>query len=179
MSRIGKKPIPVPAGVKYTVNSNTVLVEGPKGKVTTLLPEGIKLVQKDGTIVAERENDKQAAFHGLARALVFNAVQGVTQGWKKELDIVGIGYRVEMKGKGTVVFTLGYSHPIEFPLPTGITVEIDPKQTHLTISGVDRQKVGQVAADMRALRKPDPYKNKGVRYTGEKLKKKVGKTGAK
>jgi large subunit ribosomal protein L6 len=179
MSRIGKKPIPVPAGVKYTVNGNTVLVEGPKGKVTTLLPEGIKLVQKDGIIIAERENDKQAAFHGLARALVFNAVQGVTQGWKKELDIVGIGYRVEMKGKGTVVFTLGYSHPIEFPLPTGITVEIDPKQTHLTISGVDRQKVGQVAADMRALRKPDPYKNKGVRYTGEKLKKKVGKTGAK
>ncbi len=179
MSRIGRKPIPVPAGVKYTVNGNTVLVEGPKGKVTTLLPEGIKLVQKDDTNLAERESDKQAAFHGLARALVFNAVQGVTQGWKKELDIVGIGYRVEMKGKGTVVFTLGYSHPIEFPLPTGITVEIDPKQTHLTIAGVDRQKVGQVAADMRALRKPDPYKNKGVRYTGEKLKKKVGKTGAK
>jgi large subunit ribosomal protein L6 len=179
MSRIGKKPIPVPAGVKYSVSGNTVLVEGPKGKVTTLLPEGIKLVQKDGAIVAERENDKQSAFHGLARALVFNAVHGVTQGWKKELDIVGIGYRVEMKGKSTVVFTLGYSHPIEFPLPTGITVEIDPKQTHLTISGVDRQKVGQVAADMRALRKPDPYKNKGIRYTGEKLKKKVGKTGAK
>jgi large subunit ribosomal protein L6 len=179
MSRIGKKPIPVPAGVKYSVSGNTVLVEGPKGKVSALLPEGIKLVQKDGTIVAERENDKQAAFHGLARALVFNAVQGVTQGWKKELDVVGIGYRVEMKGKSTVVFTLGYSHPIEFPLPAGITVEIDPKQTHVTISGVDRQKVGQVAADMRALRKPDPYKNKGVRYTGEKLKKKVGKTGAK
>ncbi|WP_260703937.1 50S ribosomal protein L6 [Edaphobacter flagellatus] len=179
MSRIGRKPIPVPAGVKYTVNGNTVLVEGPKGKVTALLPQGIKLVQKDGTIVAERENDKQAAFHGLARALVFNAVQGVTAGWTKELDIVGIGYRVEMKGKNTVVFTLGFSHPIEFPLPTGITVEIDPKQTHLTIAGVDRQKVGQVAADMRALRKPDPYKNKGVRYTGEKLKKKVGKTGAK
>jgi large subunit ribosomal protein L6 len=179
MSRIGRKPIPMPAGVKYTVNGNTVLVEGPKGKVTALLPAGITLATKDGAIVAERENDRQAAFHGLARALVFNAVQGVTSGWKKELDIVGIGYRVEMKGKNTVVFTLGYSHPIEFPLPTGITVEIDPKQTHLTISGIDRQKVGQVAADMRALRKPDPYKNKGVRYTGEKLKKKVGKTGAK
>ena len=120
MSRIGKKPIPVPAGVKYSVNGNTVLVEGPKGKVTALLPEGIKLVQKDGAIVAERENDKQAAFHGLARALVFNAVHGVTAGWSKELDVVGIGYRVEMKGKGMVVFTLGYSHPIEFPLPTGI-----------------------------------------------------------
>jgi large subunit ribosomal protein L6 len=179
MSRIGKKPIPVPAGVKYTVSGNTVLVEGPKGKVGALLPTGISLVQKDGAIVVERENDKQAAFHGLARALVFNAVQGVTAGWTKELDIVGIGYRVEMKGKGVVVFTLGYSHPIEFPLPTGIEVAIDPKQTHITISGIDRQKVGQVAADMRALRKPDPYKNKGVRYTGEKLKKKVGKTGAK
>jgi large subunit ribosomal protein L6 len=181
MSRIGKKPIPLPAGVKYTIaeGGTSVLVEGPKGKVSALLPGGITLVQRDGTLIAERENDKQAAFHGLARALVYNAVTGVTTGWTKDLDIVGIGYRAELKGKGTVVFTLGYSHPIEFPLPTGIEVAIDPKQTHLTISGIDRQKVGQVAADMRALRKPDPYKNKGVRYTGEKLKKKVGKTGAK
>jgi len=181
MSRIGKKPIPLPTGVKYTVseNGNTVLVEGPKGKVAAMLPGGITLVQKDGNLVAERQNDKQAAFHGLARALVYNAVTGVTTGWTKDIDIVGIGYRAEMKGKNMVVFTLGYSHPIEFPLPTGIEVAIDPKQTHLTISGIDRQKVGQVAADMRSLRKPDPYKNKGVRYTGEKLKKKVGKTGAK
>jgi large subunit ribosomal protein L6 len=181
MSRIGKKPIPLPVGVKFKVQEDgkTVLVEGPKGKVSAMLPGGITLVQKDGTLVAERESDKQAAFHGLARALVFNAVTGVTTGWTKELDIVGIGYRAELKGKGTVVFTLGFSHPIEFPLPTGIDVAIDPKQTHLTISGIDRQKVGQVAADMRSLRKPDPYKNKGVRYTGEKLKKKVGKTGAK
>ncbi len=132
MSRIGKKPIPMPAGVKYTVNGNTVLVEGPKGKVTAMLPGGITLVQKDGNLVAERQDDKQAAFHGLARALVFNAVHGVTAGWTKELDIVGIGYRVEMKGKGMVVFTLGYSHPIEFPLPSGIEVTIDPKQTHVT-----------------------------------------------
>ena len=181
MSRIGKKPIPMPAGVKYTVSENgsTVLVEGPKGKVTAMLPGGITLVQKDGQLLTERQTDKQAAFHGLARALVFNAVTGVTTGWSKELDIVGIGYRAELKGKGMVVFTLGYSHPIEFPLPTGIDVEIDPKQLHLTVKGIDRQKVGQVAADMRSLRKPDPYKNKGVRYTGEKLKKKVGKTGAK
>jgi large subunit ribosomal protein L6 len=181
MSRIGKKPIPLPVGVKFKVQEDgkTVLVEGPKGKVSAMLPGGITLVQKDGTLVAERQDDKQAAFHGLARALVFNAVTGVTTGWTKELDIVGIGYRAELKGKGTVVFTLGFSHPIEFPLPTGIDVAIDPKQTHLTISGIDRQKVGQVAADMRSLRKPDPYKNKGVRYTGEKLKKKVGKTGAK
>jgi large subunit ribosomal protein L6 len=181
MSRIGKKPIALPAGVKWTVNEEgtSVLVEGPKGKVNALLPGGIKLVVKEGQLVAERENDKQAAFHGLARALVFNAVTGVTTGWSKEIDIVGIGYRAELKGKDMVVFTLGYSHPIEFPLPTGITVTIDPKQTHLTVSGIDRQKVGQIAADMRSLRKPDPYKNKGVRYTGEKLKKKVGKTGAK
>jgi large subunit ribosomal protein L6 len=179
MSRIGKKPIPLPAGVKYTVQGNTVLVEGPKGKLTALLPTGIKLEKQESNLVAVRENDEYAALHGLTRALVFNAVEGVTKGWTKDLDIVGIGYRAELKGKGIVVFTLGFSHPIEFPLPTGIEVTIDPKQTHLTISGIDRQKVGQVAADMRALRKPDPYKNKGVRYTGERLKKKVGKTGAK
>jgi len=179
MSRIGKKPIPLPKGVKYTVNGNTVLVEGPKGKVEALIADGISLETQDGVLNVIRESDKFAALHGLTRALVFNAVYGVTEGWKKELDVVGIGYRVEMKGKGTVVFTLGYSHPIEFPLPSGIEVAIDPKQTHVTVSGIDRQKVGQVAADMRSLRKPDPYKNKGVRYTGEKLKKKVGKTGAK
>ncbi len=179
MSRIGKKPIPLPAGVKYKVEGNTVLVEGPKGKVSALIAEGITLETKDGVLHVNRESDKQAALHGLTRALVFNAVHGVTAGWKKELDIVGIGYRAEMKGKSTVVFTLGYSHQIEFPLPTGIEVAIDAKQTHLAISGIDRQKVGQVAADMRSLRKPDPYKNKGVRYSDEKLKKKAGKTGAK
>jgi large subunit ribosomal protein L6 len=179
MSRIGKKPIPLPAGVKYTVQGNTVLVEGPKGKLTAMLPAGIKLEKQDGHLVAVREKEDLAAIHGLTRALVSNAVEGVTKGWTKELDIVGIGYRAELKGKGIVVFTLGFSHPIEFPLPTGIEVAIDPKQTHLTISGIDRQKVGQVAADMRSLRKPDPYKNKGVRYMGERLKKKVGKTGAK
>ena len=179
MSRIGKKPIPLPASVKYTVQGNTVLVEGPKGKLTAMLPTGIKLEKQDGHLLAVREKEELAALHGLTRALVSNAVEGVTKGWTKELDIVGIGYRAELKGKGIVVFTLGFSHPIEFPLPTGIDVAIDPKQTHLTISGIDRQKVGQVAADMRSLRKPDPYKNKGVRYMGERLKKKVGKTGAK
>ena len=124
---------------------------------------------KDGHLIAARKDDTLAPLHGLTRALVFNAVEGVTKGWTRELDIVGIGYRAELKGKGMVVFTLGYSHPIEFPLPTGIEVAIDPKQTQVTISGIDRQKVGQVAADMRSLRKPDPYKNKGVRYTDEKL----------
>ena len=181
MSRIGKKPIPLPKGVKYTVSEggSTVVVEGPKGKVSAMLPGGITLVQKDGALIAERQNDKQAAFHGLARALVYNAVTGVTTGWTKDLDIVGIGYRAEMKGKGTVVFSLGYSHPIEYPLPSGVDCAVDAKLTKLTLNGIDRQKVGQVAAEMRSLRPPDPYKNKGVRYAGERLKKKVGKTGAK
>ena len=180
MSRIGKKPIPLPAGVKYTVQTATPFwSKAPRARSPLCFPAASRSSRRTAAIIAERENDKQAAFHGLARALVFNAVQGVTTGWTKELDVVGIGYRVEMKGKNMVVFTLGYSHPIEFPLPTGIEVAIDPKQTHVTISGIDRQKVGQVAADMRSLRKPDPYKNKGVRYTDEKLKKKVGKTGAK
>ena len=179
MSRIGKKPITVPNGVKFTFHGNKALVEGPKGKVESLIPEGITFEQKDGTMVASRPDESKAAVHGLARALMQNAVTGVTTGWTKDLDIVGIGYRAEMKGKDTVVFTLGFSHPIEFPLPSGITAALDPKATRITISGIDRQKVGQVAADMRSLRPPDPYKNKGVRYAGEKLKKKVGKTGAK
>src|SRR5580698_3673842 len=121
MSRIGKKPIPLPAGVKYKVDGNTVLVEGPKGKVSALIASGITLETKGNELLVNRESDKNAAVHGLTRALVFNAVHGVTKGWTKDLDIVGIGYRAELKGKGTVVFTLGYSHPIEFPLPTGIT----------------------------------------------------------
>ena len=179
MSRIGKKPIAIPQGVKVSIQGNVVAVQGPKGKLDTAMPNGIKMSQKDGHLVAERQNDEQSALHGLARALVNNAVEGVTKGWTRELEIVGIGYRAELKGKGTVVFTLGYSHPIEYPLPSGIEVGVDAKQTRLTVTGIDRQKVGQVAAEMRGLRPPDPYKNKGVRYVGERLKKKVGKTGAK
>ena len=179
MSRVGKKPIPLPQGVKYEVRGNTITVQGPQGKVETYIPSGVKLETKDGHIVASRQDESKAAVHGLTRALVSNAVEGVTKGWSKELEIVGIGFRAELKGKNTVVFTLGYSHPIEFPLPTGIDVAVDPKQTKLTVSGIDRQMVGQVAADMRSLRTPDPYKNKGIRYAGERLKKKVGKTGAK
>ncbi len=179
MSRIGKKPIALPQGVTVKIEGNTVMVQGPKGKLDTRVPAGITMEQKDGNLVAIRENDSQAALHGLARALVNNAVEGVTKGWTRELEIVGIGYRAEMKGKGTVVFSLGFSHPIEYPLPTGIEVAVDPKQTKLSVTGIDRQKVGQVAAEMRRLRPPDPYKNKGVRYVGERLKKKVGKTGAK
>jgi len=179
MSRIGKKPIAIPQGVKVAIQGNVVEVQGPKGKLQTTVPAGIRVEQQDGHILALREKDEQAALHGLTRALLNNAVEGVTKGWTRELEIVGVGYRAEMKGKGMVVFSLGYSHPIEYPLPGGIDVAVDPKQTRLTISGIDRQKVGQVAAEMRSLRPPDPYKNKGVRYAGERLKKKVGKTGAK
>jgi large subunit ribosomal protein L6 len=179
MSRIGKKPIALPQGVMVKIEGNTVKVQGPKGKLDTQVPAGIRVEQQDGHLVALRDNDSQAALHGLTRALVNNAVEGVTKGWTRELEIVGIGYRAEMKGKGMVVFTLGYSHPIEYPLPSGIEATVDPKQTKLSVTGIDRQKVGQVAAEMRSLRPPDPYKNKGVRYAGERLKKKVGKTGAK
>jgi large subunit ribosomal protein L6 len=179
MSRIGKKPIALPKGVTFAVDGNTVKVKGPKGEVANHIPAGITLAQEDGYLVVKRQDEEHRAVHGLARALVNNAVEGVTKGWTRELEIVGIGYRAEMKGKGIVVFTLGYSHPIEYPVPSGIEVAVDPKQTKLTITGIDRQKVGQVAAEMRGLRPPDPYKNKGVRYLGERLKKKVGKTGAK
>jgi large subunit ribosomal protein L6 len=179
MSRIGRKPIPLPKGVAVKIAGNVVAVQGPKGKLDTELPRGIRMEQQEGNLVAIRENDSQAAVHGLARALVNNAVEGVTRGWTRELEIVGIGYRAELKGKTTVVFSLGYSHPIEYPLPSGVEAVVDPKQTRLSVTGIDRQKVGQVAAEMRSLRPPDPYKNKGVRYVGERLKKKVGKTGAK
>jgi large subunit ribosomal protein L6 len=179
MSRIGKKPIVLPKGVSFSVAEGTVTVKGPKGSVTNHLPGGVSLAQQDGQIVVSREDDSKRAVHGLARALVNNAVVGVTNGWTRDLEIVGIGYRAELKGKGMVVFTLGYSHPIEYPLPSGVVAAVDPKLTKLTISGIDRQQVGQVAAEMRSLRPPDPYKQKGVRYVGEKLKKKVGKTGAK
>src|ERR1700682_3414452 len=179
MSRIGKKPIRIPKGVTVKIEGNTVLVQGPKGKLDTPLPSGITMEQKDGNLVAIRPDNAHAAVHGLARALVNNAVEGVTKGWTRDLEIVGIGYRAEMKGKTTVVFSLGYSHPIEYPLPVGIEATVDPKQSKLSVTGIDRQKGGQGAGEMRGLRPPDPYKNKGVRYVGERLKRKVGKTGAK
>jgi large subunit ribosomal protein L6 len=154
-------------------------VKGPKGTVNQYVPPGVMFAQDNGALVAtlEREDPALGKFHGLARSLVANAVTGVTEGFKKELDIVGIGYRAELKGK-QVHFALGYSHPIVFDIPQGIDIAIE-KQTHITVTGVDRQLVGQVAANIRRMRKPDPYKQKGVRYTGEVLKKKVGKTGAK
>jgi large subunit ribosomal protein L6 len=179
MSRIGKKPITIPNGVTVKVAPDAVEVKGPKGQLRQPLPPGIVFQQADGNLVAslEREDGQLRKYHGLARSLVANAVTGVTEGFKKELDIVGVGYRAELKGK-QVVFALGYSHPVVFDIPTGIDIVID-KQTHVTVTGVDRQLVGQVAANIRRMRKPDPYKQKGVRYTGEVLKKKVGKTGAK
>ncbi len=175
MSRIGKKPIPLPGGVKVQIGEQ-LEVAGPKGKLAVPIPSGIQVVQADGKLEVRRDSDKQAALHGLTRALAANAVQGVSAGFTRELDIVGIGYRADVKGK-VATFTLGYSHPIEFLLPDGVDLKID-KQTHLVLTGYDRQLLGQVAANIRALRKPDPYKNKGVRYTGEALRKKVGKTGA-
>jgi large subunit ribosomal protein L6 len=179
MSRIGKKPIALPKGVSVKIDDGAVEVQGPKGKLRQATPPGILFARDGEALVAklEREDPSLNKFHGLARSLVANAVTGVTEGFKKELDIVGVGYRAELKGK-EVHFALGYSHPVVFPIPTGIDVAVD-KNTHITVTGADRQMVGQVAANMRRLRKPDPYKQKGVRYTGEVLKKKVGKTGAK
>ena len=177
MSRIGRKPIAVPSGVKIAMQGGNIDVQGPKGKLSVAVPHGISFEQKDGVLTALRESDEHRALHGLARALVANAVHGVTQGFKKDLDIVGVGYRAELKGK-IVNFALGKSHPIEFPIPEGIQIAVE-KQTHIVISGPDKRQVGQVAADMRSLRPPDPYKQKGVRITGERLKKKAGKAGAK
>lgn len=178
-SRIGKKPISIPKGVTAKVVGDAIEVQGPKGKMTQAFPPGVAFAVDNGVIQARtiREDAELNKFHGLARTLVANAVHGVTEGFKKELDIVGIGYRAEVRGR-QVHFALGYSHPVVFDVPQGIDVTID-KQTHVTVTGVDRQLVGQVAANIRSLRRPDPYKQKGVRYTGEVLKKKVGKTGAK
>jgi len=153
-----------------------MVVKGPKGTLRVPIPAGIQFEKRDGHLIARREDDEQAALHGLARSLVANAVRGVTQGFEKHLDIVGIGYRAELKGR-VIQFTLGYSHPIDFPIPEGVAVTVE-KQTHLVLSGADKQQVGEVAAEIRALRPPDPYKNKGIRYSGERLKKKVGKAAA-
>src|ERR1700743_3638959 len=177
MSRIGKKPIPVPSGVKIGIATDKIDVQGPKGKLTIGVPRGVRFEQKDGVLNALRDSDDHRAVHGLARALVANAVTGVTTGFKKDMDIVGVGYRAELKGK-VVSFALGYSHPVEFAIPEGIQVVVE-KQTRLTVSGADRGQVGQVCADIRSLRPPDPYKQKGIRITGERLKKKAGKAGAK
>lgn len=177
MSRIGRKPIPLPAAVKVDIRDGAVEIQGPKGKLSVPTPRGIAFEKKDSVLLAVRQSDEQKALHGLARALVANAVHGVTDGFKKDLDIVGVGYRAEVKGK-MVVFSLGYSRPVEFPIPEGIQISVE-KLTHVTVTGADKGQVGQVAANIRALRPPDPYKQKGIRITGERLKKKAGKAGVK
>ena len=178
MSRIGKKPIPLPKGVTVKIAGSVLDVQGPKGKLRQAIPPGIVFEQKGAELVATPETADPALgkFHGLARSLAANAIEGVTNGFKKELDIVGVGYRAELKGR-QVTFALGFSHPIVYDIPAGVEITVD-KQTHVTVTGVDRQQVGQTAANIRRMRKPDPYKQKGVRFTGEVLKKKVGKTGA-
>lgn len=176
MSRIGNKLIAVPSGATIQIEASSVTVKGSKGTLQVPLPAGIRMEKQDGNLVARRDDHADPALHGLVRSLVANAVRGVTEGFERHLDIVGIGYRAEVKGE-TAVFTLGYSHPIEFPIPQGLSVSVE-KQTHLVVRGADRQRVGQLAADIRQLRPPDPYKNKGIRYTGERLKKKAGKAAA-
>jgi large subunit ribosomal protein L6 len=176
MSRIGKKPIPLPKGVQVTADNGRLEVKGPKGSLQVPMPKGIGQSQDKGVLTLTRESDKLAALHGLTRALAANAVTGVSSGFTRELDIVGIGYRCEVKGR-VAVFSLGYSHAVEFLLPQGVDMKVD-KMTHLVLTSHDRQLLGQTAANMRSLRPPDPYKNKGIRYTGESLRKKVGKAGA-
>jgi large subunit ribosomal protein L6 len=179
MSRVGKKLIPLPKGVKLTIGKE-LLVEGPKGKQTVPIPPGITLRQQDGTLELQRDGEDKAALHGLTRALAANAVTCVSSGFTRELQLFGVGYKCDVKGR-IVTFTLGYSHSIEFYLPDGIDMKVDKPVNNLTplvLTGYDRQLLGQVAANMRALRPPDPYKNKGIRYAGELLRKKAGKTGA-
>ena len=185
MSRVGKKPITIPSGVTVNINESQLEVKGPKGTLTTPIPQGITFKQEEGTLVAERTNDDDAAFHGLARALANNAVVGVTEGFKKEMDLVGVGYKADVQGK-KIVFALGYSHPIEYALPEGIEAKaervntkasINQYQLTLTLTGIDKQLLGQVAAELNRLRKPDAYKGKGVRYADKLYRLKPGKTG--
>lgn len=185
MSRVGKKPIAIPSGVTVTISDDELEVKGPKGTLSTPIPAGVSFKQEEGSLVAERASDDEAAFHGLARALANNAVVGVTEGFSKAMDVVGVGYKAEVQGK-KILFALGYSHPIEYPLPEGIEAKaerlntkasINQYQTTITLSGIDKQKLGQVAAELNRLRKPDAYKGKGIRYADKYYRLKPGKTG--
>ncbi len=185
MSRVGKKPITIPAGVNVTINNNELEVKGPKGTLKSPVPSGVEFKMEDGTLVAERAGDNLAAMHGLARALANNAIVGVTEGFTKDLDLVGVGYKADVQGK-KIVFALGYSHPVEYALPDGIDAKAERKPTKagitqyqltLTLSGIDKQLLGQVAAELNRLRKPDAYKGKGLRYSDKIYKLKPGKTG--
>ncbi|MGO9015918.1 MAG: 50S ribosomal protein L6 [Dissulfurispiraceae bacterium] len=180
MSRIGKKPITIPQGINVEVNQDVIKVKGKKGELNYTFPEGIKISVADGKIIIERSSDSKShrSLHGLARSLVSNMVNGVSQGYTRVLEITGIGYRSQVKGT-KLAFTLGYSHPIEYQLPEGIKAAVDEKQTTITLTGMDKQLLGQVAANVRELRLPDAYKGKGVRYQGERIKLKAGKTGKK
>ena len=180
MSRIGKKEIALPKGVEVRQDGNAVVVKGPKGSLSTSIVTGISVDVKDNVVKFEwrDEEGKTRAFYGLMRALVANNVKGVSEGFKRELDIVGVGYRAEVKGR-EVVFQLGYSHPVRFPIPEGIDVAIDAKTNHITITGIDKQKVGQTAAEIRSLREPDPYKGKGIKYSDEIIRRKAGKAAGK
>lgn len=185
MSRVGKKPITIPSGVDVKILDTELEVKGPKGVLKTPIPNGISFKVEENSLIAERENEDQSAFHGLGRALANNAIVGVTEGFKKEMDVVGVGYKADVQGK-KIVFSLGYSHPIEYPLPDGIEAKaervatkatINQYQLTLTLTGIDKQKLGQVAAELNRLRKPDAYKGKGVRYADRTYKLKPGKTG--
>lgn len=185
MSRVGKKPITIPSGVSVTIHDSELEVKGPKGTLRTPIPSGIGFKQEEGSLVAERSNDDDAAFHGLARALANNAVVGVTEGFEKKLDLVGVGYKADVQGN-KIVFALGYSHPVEYVLPQGIDAKtervpaktsINQYQLTITLSGIDKQSLGQVASELNRLRKPDAYKGKGVRYADKYYRLKPGKTG--
>ena len=177
MSRIGRLPVPIPSGVEVTINGREVTVRGPKGQLSHTVAEPIEVTQSDGTIRVTRPSDEGEvrALHGLSRTLVANMVTGVTQGYSKRLEIVGVGYRVQQRG-ANLEFALGFSHPVTVNAPEGITLRVETP-TRLVVEGIDKQQVGEVAANIRKLRKPDPYKGKGVRYEGEQIRRKVGKAG--
>ena len=179
MSRIGRKPITIPSGVTVTVDGSTVKVKGPKGELARTFEPSMKVRVENNEVLVERPNDdkRERALHGLTRALIANMVTGVTDGFKKTLEIVGVGYRAEKKGKNLVV-SVGYSHPVNYPEPAGITLTT-PAPTTIVVEGVDKQKVGQVAAELREFRPPEPYKGKGIRYQGEQVRRKAGKTAGK
>ncbi len=187
MSRVGKKLIPIPAGVKVHAQADQIVVQGPKGTLTTSVPAGIRVEIADNNIRLVRDNEERSlrSKHGLVRSLVQNSVTGVTQGYTRELDFVGIGYRAELR-RGRLVFSIGYSHPIEFELHEGIQAKVEkvnkPQINHyqgtITLTGIDKYLIGQTAANIRALRSPDPYKGKGIRYASERIKLKEGKKGA-
>jgi len=177
MSRIGKTPIEIKSGVEVVVNADSVEIKGPKGTLAQSIPEGIEVQKEEETIIVKRDNDlrETKALHGLVRSLLNNMVQGVTEGYQKQLELVGVGYRAQSKGNNALELQLGFSHPVKYSAPDGITLEV-PSQTEINISGINKQVVGQVAADIRALKKPEPYKGKGIRYVGEHIIRKAGKT---